>query len=407
MVINRLWAIVLAFALLIGVWLRSAPLALAGAFGLLLGGLELLWTERCFEGVSYERKLDVTQASFGQSVQLTLRFANRKLLPLTWVEADDRVPDQLPIEPGTTVRGGLAARSLHLRNLLRLLPYEQVTRRYSIHCRRRGVFEFGPSWLETGDLLGYASRVQEYTRVDRLMVYPKVFELDLPPPRAQRLIGRQRADRVILTDPSRMVGVRSYQTGDPLRHVEWRSSARAGELLVRVFEPTTEPALAIFLDFNTPGDYWRDDTQPELEFAISLAASLAKWANDRHYPFGLFGNGSRGDLGGAVRVPLASDPEQFRRVLEILALALPYHETSIGPLLSREAARLPAEASVVLVTAALDPDLAPWLHGVRGRALTVLAVSSSFGCASLPGVPVVPVPYLDGWTELEHVALHA
>ncbi len=407
MVINRLWAIVLALALLIGVWLHSAPLALAGAFGLLLGGLELLWTERCFDGVSYERELDASQASFGQSVQLTLRFANRKLLPLTWLEADDRIPDQLPIEPGTTVRGGVAARSLHLRNLLRLLPYEQVTRRYTIRCRQRGVFEFGPSWLETGDLLGYASRVQEYTRVDRLMVYPKVFELDLPPPRAQRLIGRQRADRVILTDPSRMVGVRAYQAGDPLRHVEWRSSARAGELLVRVFEPTTEPALAIFLDFNTPGGSWRDDTHAELEFAISIAASLAKWANDRHYPFALFGNGSRGDLGGAVRVPLASDPEQLRRVLEILARALPYHETGIGPLIAREAPRLPLEASVVLVSAAVDADLAPWLHGVRGRALTVFGVSTSASCAIVPGLPVVDVPYVEGWADLDHLALGA
>ena len=144
----------------------------------------------------------------------------------------------------------------------------------------------------------------------------------MPNLRSVRLVGPQRVDRVILTDPSRTVGVRQYQPGDPLRHVEWRASARAQQLLVRMFEPTTDPATAIFLNSEVPVADWDFYDPPELEFCVSLAASLAKWMLDRGYPVGLYGNGEpTGET--AVRLPASGHPDQLRCVLELLALATP------------------------------------------------------------------------------------
>ena len=42
-----------------------------------------------------------------------------------------------------------------------------------------------------------------------------------------------------LADPLRTVGVRDYHPEDSFRHLHWKATARAQQLQVRVFEPTT------------------------------------------------------------------------------------------------------------------------------------------------------------------------
>ena len=45
-----------------------------------------------------------------------------------------------------------------------------------------------------------------------------------------------------------LYGVREYRSGDPLRRIHWRTSARRGELVVREFEPPGQRILALLLD---------------------------------------------------------------------------------------------------------------------------------------------------------------
>src|SRR5581483_685881 len=298
----------------------------------------------------------------------------------SWLLTEDQVSDdRLPIRRGQKVEDRISFPA-YIKSLLRMLPYGQIVRHYSVDCRYRGAFEFGPASVESGDLLGYATRTLTYPRTEQLLVYPKLFELDVSQPRSVRMVGPKSADRVILTDPSRTIGVRDYRSGDPLRHLEWRATARTGELMVRLFEPTTDPAVAIFLNSEVPVPDWDFYDPPELEFCISLAASLAKWLLDRGHPVGLFGNGEPSGS-NAVRLPVSRHPEQMRRVLETLALATPFGPvrrrgrewwedsqlSALGPnrgavrwrlplgqLLLREAALLPYEVSIVLVTASLD-----------------------------------------------------
>jgi len=45
-----------------------------------------------------------------------------------------------------------------------------------------------------------------------------------------------------------LYGVREYRSGDPLRRIHWRTSARRGQLVVREFEPPGLRVLALLLD---------------------------------------------------------------------------------------------------------------------------------------------------------------
>lgn len=429
LVFNRFSAFAVLLLVGIGLWKHMPLLTLGGLLALAVLGAERLWIRFCLAGVEYERDVSPRRAFWGEEVGLHLRIANRKLLPLTWLLVEDRVPDRLPINTPLVVQDRLAARTF-LKSLLPMLPYEQLVQRYTVRCRQRGVFQFGPGHLEAGDLLGYTSRTREFEDVQRLIVYPKVFDLDMPTPPSMRMVGPRPVDRVILTDPSRTVGVRTYQPGDPLRQLDWRASARTPELMVRVFEPTTDPAVALFLNSELPRRAADTHDPPELEFCVSLAVSMSKWLLDRGFPVGLFGNG---DLSGpgAVRIPVSRAPDQLHRIMETLALATPFgpvrrtadiwwqdigaHYVNIRPplaqVLLREAALLPYETSVMVVTAGFDRDLVTACTEVqRKRKLVIYYVqtSGSLDDARLfGGVEVIPVPYPRDWEDLDRLQLAA
>ena len=65
--------------------------------------------------------------------------------------------------------------------------------------------------------------------------------------------------------------LREYVLGDELRHVHWRSSAKANKLQIRQYHDTRRSHLTIVLDDNRDSDGDPDD----FETAVSAAASVA------------------------------------------------------------------------------------------------------------------------------------
>ncbi len=79
-------------------------------------------------------------------------------------------------------------------------------------------------------------------------------------------------------------GSRGYRPGDPLRTLDWKRSARQGELMVRELATPEPPRVAILLDLRAV------DTAPaeaRQERAISLAASLVARAHAAGFRVGL------------------------------------------------------------------------------------------------------------------------
>jgi uncharacterized protein (DUF58 family) len=283
--------------------------------------------------------------------------------------------------------------------LLSVRWYERVRRHYRVTCRARGFHPFGPATLRTGDVFGLATQQIDVPGEDYLLVYPKIVPLERLGLPARNPFGDVPLRRQwLFEDPMRTSGVREYRPGDNPRRLHWKATARApGQALqVKLFEPTTTQRLHILLNISTAGPNWSwQGYDPEvLEAAITTAASLANWATERGFLFGLAANAKLFRSSAAVRIPPSRDPRQMMYVLEALAKLVPMPTMAAETLVELEGRELAYGTTVVMVTAFANEDLVDRLQRLRraGHQPAMLLISSAEQpLAPLNGLPAYAI----------------
>jgi uncharacterized protein (DUF58 family) len=219
---------------------------------------------------------------------------------------------------------------------------------------RRGRYLVGPMKLSTRFPFGLLRRTVTDPATDTLTVYPRLGRL------TQAWKARRHrtfeGSRRVQQQPSRIAGdffgVREWQTGDSLRWIHWRSSARHGDLVVRQFEPQKSDDLAVLVDLWQPDRPDTEDLQ-NVELAVSFAATVVADACRKGGGHLLVGIGGEEPewIEGPVSVGL------LEGTMEKLAVARACREDRLPQLLEWIAGRMDSRTEVVLVgTRGVDLD---------------------------------------------------
>jgi uncharacterized protein (DUF58 family) len=388
-----------------------------------------IWATHCLRQLRYQRQFSEQRALFGEQVTLSLSIENAKLLPLPWLEIEDTVPRALTMM-GQKVRVSIVGDSAMLENLFSARWYERVTRRYTLNCNARGVHKFGPTVVRSGDVFGFISNEKTLANWQYLLVYPLVAPLtsfNLP---ARHPFGDRRAQRRLLEDPSRVIGVRDYVYGDSLRRVHWKATARVMQLQSKIYEATTTYTMVIFLNINTLFDSIYG-LQPELqELAICAAASVSDWAINEGFAVGLYANtlmfmpeeqvhsesaseneeeqGLDATVAAQLKrrrihLPPATSEEQRKRIMDMLARIQPYFGSTLEDVIQAERTRLPAGATIVVITSSINDHLLDTLGRLKqsGHEVTILFVGDNPSPTRLAGITIYPLGGKEAWRKLE------
>jgi uncharacterized protein (DUF58 family) len=442
---NKQWYYISLAIIVVSLLLRQPLLLVIGLLGLLVVGMADIWIKYCLRDLRYSRQLSEQRVLFGEEITLSLSVENAKLLPLPWLEVEDSIPRTLTFT-GQRVRISLSTQRAVLENLFSPRWYERITRRYTVRCNARGIHTFGPTVLRSGDVFGFQNREESLINRQYLLVYPLVVPLTRFGLPARYPFGDYSTPRRLLEDPSRVIGVRDYTYGDDLRRVHWKATARVMELQSKIYQPTTTYTLVLFLNVMVQLDTWFG-FHPELtELAICATASVADWALDHGYAVGLYANtvmympelatslstsdsqplsvgeptpSTARQVEAAreqsvntvvaeqlkrrrIHLPPASNEEQRKRIMEALARVQSYFGNAIEDVIRAERTRLPAGATVVVVTSTISDPLLDILERVRqsGHAVTLLFIGDGPPPRRLAGVSVYHLGGENTWKEL-------
>jgi uncharacterized protein (DUF58 family) len=426
---NRRWYYLGPILIAASIPFHQTLLIVVGLLVLVVIGTTDIWYTYCLRQLHYQRQFSEQRVLFGEEVTLSLTVENAKLLPLPWLEVEDTIPRALTMA-GQQLRVSVIGDTAILDNLFSARWYERVTRRYTIQCNARGVHKFGPAVMRSGDVFGFLSNEETLANWQYLLVYPLVVPLtrfNLP---SRHPFGERRAPRRLLEDPSRVIGVRDYAYGDSLRRIHWKATARMMQLQSKVYEATTTYTLVIFLNVVAYYDTIHG-LQPEIqELAICAAASVADWALNEGYAAGLYANtlmfipeekvpfdpkqGAVETQGldatmavelnrRRIHLPPSTSEDQRKRIMDMLARIQPYFGSTLEDLIQTERSRLPAGATVVVITSTFTDLLLDTLARIQqsGHAVTILFVGDTPPPTRLAGLTVHHLGGKETWENLE------
>lgn len=105
--------------------------------------------------------------------------------------------------------------------------------------------------------------------------------------------------------------IRKYQTGDPMKLINWKATARTSQVLVNEFEREGKKAILFIVDAS---DLMKVGTESEspYEHAMNLVASMAYRFLKKDYHVGLYLLGARKFL------PPATGPKQLHKIVKTM-----------------------------------------------------------------------------------------
>jgi len=210
------------------------------------------------------RRAAIQPVSAGEALTVEVEIANETAHPKSLLQ----IQDLLPFILGKPVQAPIEV----------ILPHQSYTWRYHHLTQQRGVYRWHTIQLRTAAPVGlfWCRRQQEIPAT--AVVYPTVLPLTACPiidsvGQENHAKSYNQQQRVQLATEGLTRSLRPYRTGDPLRLIHWRSSARYGEFRVRELEMMTEGReLVICLD---SAETWEEDC---FEQAVIAAASLYFYA---------------------------------------------------------------------------------------------------------------------------------
>ena len=256
-------------------------LIMAAAFYLITVLYALCWTRHLTAHVEFGQG----KVSEGEMITIREQIENRKLLPLLTLTVKYQLDRSLEfVEQGSAKRTDRQYRN----DGICVMPYQRVTRILHVKAAKRGYYTVDKIDLVVTDPLYNRTHLQEQENETSLLVYPSRSRLGTVDAVFQRMYGECISRRFLMEDPFAFKGIRAYAPTDPMHRINWKSSARTGELMVNQYYDTTSQQVCIFLDVQQD-EVFLDDAL--MEEGIRITRNLLEDFIGQGIPVSIVSNG--------------------------------------------------------------------------------------------------------------------
>lgn len=243
----------------------------------------------------------------GEQTELTEQIENRKKLMLPVLEVAFHIDKALSF---LDCENTSVSDYTYKRDIFALLGKQRITRKLSLHCIKRGYYQIDKSYLTAFSMLHRKRFSIECPADTALYVYAARTNVSDILVSCERLMGNIQCAKRLFEDPFAFSSMREYTLTDPMNTINWKASARSGELMVNTFESTLTEKVMIYLDVEDSGilkyEYLIEDS-------ISVAATLTQKLVARGMEVGICVNVNIDD--GTLPKPIYIEPAGGKKQL--------------------------------------------------------------------------------------------
>ena len=180
----------------------------------------------------------------------------------------------------------------HRNDAFSIMGNQKITRKLDFQATKRGVFAISGVTVTAKDFFMTKTFAQALDCYNKLYIFPRKIESPEFETYFNTVMGEIEARKGLLEDPYTFRGIREYDVRDNMSKINWKASAKNGELMVNQYGYSWEPRIKILLNLDTnlmiKGDYIT-------ELSIELASSIAMQFLSNRVSVGLASNGLDGN----------------------------------------------------------------------------------------------------------------
>lgn len=368
-------------------------------FFLLLLGILLAWlSSRILYKKYWDRGLSV-QINFtekciyeGEHSVMKEVVINDKLLPLPALEVRFSSNRHLEFLKEANVNTS-STDNCYKRDAFSFLFHQKIERSLPFTAGKRGLYQIYEVTCIGYDFFFRSGYYRDIPQQTLLYVYPRQVDTRRIALLCTAISGAVLSKSRLFPDPFEFSGIREYRREDPVNHINWKASARTGELMTNQFDSTTSISLTLIFDLQDRMILKYEDL---VEETIRITSSLSDRLMKSHMSFHIESNAADSQTYFSMTMDADS------KGMDVLNQKLACMDSSdiameIEALLREEAARKKSGHTYVFISKNMENTLIQrlrYLAAANNEILWVLPIRpadvSSLTPFTEPGITRIP-----------------
>ena len=226
--------------------------------------------KKAADDLDIEFKAEFFRCKLDEPLKLTLLLQNHKMMFLPIIKITLSMPEVFEAD-GLNAEYAVKEKKI-FSTMTSLRNYQQVLNTWEIVPRKRGYYEI-ECRISLINFFNTARVEIEDIEPVRIIVHPKIREIDNVVQLSSSLQGDNFVNRFINPDPMFYLGTRDYLPSDSFKDIEWKKTAQLNRLQVKIYEFTSQPEYTVLLlaEDNAGLNY---ETNEFVERAVNLTASI-------------------------------------------------------------------------------------------------------------------------------------
>ena len=242
---------------------------------------QLFWEKGLFISLHFSEK----ETYEGQRIRFREAIVNHKFLPLPFMQLSFRLHKSLRFE---NEKLESVSDYNYIHDIFSLSFFQKEEKTFTITCGKRGIYSLDLLRISTRNLLMPTVMRAEFPVNHTIVVFPKPIPSRKLEIFWQSFFGQVTSKKTDTEDAFSFRGIREYEATDPIRKINWKATAKTGELMVNTFFSAEARQIVLLLDLSRLRErHW----EILAEESIRIAAALAKRFIHRSFSVQLISNG--------------------------------------------------------------------------------------------------------------------
>ena len=266
---NRKVLIILGIIIIISIFLVGGRLVYFIFYCYMLMILSgIIYTRIGAKKIEGEIKLPSSEIVSGEKVSISYVIKNKSSLFFPFLQLYSSIEE--------SVSGH--KKKVKVFSLDREGTYTETT---SIICNRRGYYKTGQAYILINDIFNIFHLKKKIHKPIYLKVYPKIIPISYFAMLGNLQMGELIVKNPIFEDYSSLADLRFYRSGDSVKKIDWKISAKKDDLVVKLHDLRGDTEVAVLIN-NAEEDYIYDKNRVLEDRAVEIAVSIIDFCIEKN-----------------------------------------------------------------------------------------------------------------------------